>query len=182
VAGSEEYADYRAQLLSWEECQKRLAAYCEMVRLPTTAAEFVQQLRQQLADLAQRVDEGFPQNSDLSFDKDGKPHLKRTTKQPLPEGLEALQEAIRERMPERHLLDILKYVHYWVNYTAHFGPPSGAEPKLADAVSRYLMTIFAYGCNYVELKCQAKNSYCFQTPISVRYFYPKNGRREPVVQ
>lgn len=147
VVGSEEYADYHAQLLPWEECEKRLAAYCEAVGLPTTAVEFGQQLRQQLTDLARKVDEGFPQNSDLSFDKDSKPHLKRTAKQPLPEGTEDLQAAIRERMPERHLLDILKYVHYWVNFTAYFGPPSGAEPKLADAVSRYLMTIFAYGCN-----------------------------------
>jgi TnpA family transposase len=147
VAGSEEYADYRAQLLPWPECEKRLAAYCEAVGLPTTAVEFVQQLRQQLTDLARKVDQGFPQNSDLGFDKDGKPHLKRMVKQSLPEGLGALQEAIRERMPERHLLDILKRVHYWVSYAAHFGPPSGAEPKLADAVSRYLMTIFAYGCN-----------------------------------
>ena len=147
VAGSEEYADYRAQLLPWAECEKRLAAYYEAVGLPTTAVGFVQQLRQQLADLARRVDNGFPENSDLSFDKDGKPHLKRVAKQPIPEGTEALQETIRERMPERHLLDILKHVHYWVNYTAHFGPPAGTEPKLADAVSRYLMTLFAYGCN-----------------------------------
>lgn len=147
VAGSEEYADYRTQLLPWTECEKRLATYCETVGLPTTAGSFVQQLRQQLTDLARRVDKGFPENSDLSFDKDGKPHLKRVVKQPLPEGTEALQEAIRERMPERHLLDILKHVHYWVNYTAHFGPPAGTEPKLADAVSRYLMTLFAYGCN-----------------------------------
>ncbi len=147
VAGSEEFADYRAQLLPWEACQQRLAAYCEALDMPQTAGEFVQSLRQQLADLAQQVDEGFPENSDLSFDNDGKPHLKRVTKQPLPEGTKALREVIKERMPERHLLDILKHVHYWVNYTAHFGPPSGSEPKLADAVSRYLMTIFGYGCD-----------------------------------
>lgn len=147
VAGSEEFADYRAQLLPWAECQQRLTAYCEALDMPQTAAEFVQSLRQQLTDLAQQVDEGFPENSDLSFDKDGKPHLKRIVKQLLPEGTKALREAIKERMPERHLLDILKHVHYWINYTAHFGPPSGSEPKLADAVSRYLMTIFGYGCD-----------------------------------
>jgi hypothetical protein len=94
---------------------------------------------------------------------------------------------MKSRMTERHLLDVLHNVHYWVGYTRHFGPPSGSDPKLRDRVSsltlsRYLITVFGYGCNYVELKCQAKNSYCFQTPISVRYFYPKNGRREPVVQ
>lgn len=147
VAGSEEFADYRAQLLPWEACQQRLATYCEALDMPQTAGDFVQSLRQQLTNLAQQVDEGFPENSDLSFDKDGKPHLKRIVKQPLPEGTKALREAIKERMPERHLLDILKHVHYWINYTAHFGPPSGSEPKLADAVSRYLMTLFGYGCD-----------------------------------
>jgi hypothetical protein len=76
VADSEEFADYRAQLLPWEICQQRLAAYCEALDMPQTAGDFVQSLRQQLADLAQQVDEGFPENSDLSFDREGKPHLK----------------------------------------------------------------------------------------------------------
>ncbi len=50
-------------------------------------------------------------------------------------------------MPERHLLDILKHVHHWSNYTKHFGPPSGADPKLSNTASRYLFTVFGYGCN-----------------------------------
>jgi hypothetical protein len=47
-------------------------------------------------------------------------------------------------MPERHLLDVLKNVHHEIQYTRHFGPPSGSDPKLPDAVSRYLFTIFGY--------------------------------------
>ena len=47
-------------------------------------------------------------------------------------------------MPERHLLDILKNVQHWVGYTRHFGPPSGADPKLSDAVMRYIFTVFGY--------------------------------------
>ena len=50
-------------------------------------------------------------------------------------------------MPERHLLDILKHAEHWSRYTRHFGPPSGADPKLAQAVQRYLFTVFGYGCN-----------------------------------
>ncbi len=51
------------------------------------------------------------------------------------------------RLPERHLLDILHNVHHWVGYTRHFGPPSGAESKMHNPLSRYLLTIFGYGCN-----------------------------------
>ena len=50
-------------------------------------------------------------------------------------------------MPERHLLDILKNAEHWAGYTRHFGPPSGADPKLANAIQRYLFTVFGYGCN-----------------------------------
>jgi hypothetical protein len=74
------------------------------------------------------------------------PHLKRLKAQPTPEALDTIEALLKERMPERHLLDILRDVHYWGGYTRHFGPPSGADPKLADAVLRYLFTIFGYAC------------------------------------
>jgi TnpA family transposase len=65
---------------------------------------------------------------------------------PIPDGLDQFKENVQERMPERHLLDILKNVQHWVNYTRHFTPPSGSDPKMTDAISRYLFTIFGYGC------------------------------------
>ena len=147
VSGSEEFSDYRQQLLSWEECQKRLAAYCEALQLPQNADDFVAHLQQRLAQVAGRVDNSYPENTELTIDGKGKPHLVRLKAHPAPEGLEEFKEAVRQQMPEHHLLDILKNVQYWVNYTRHFTPPSGSDPKLVDAVSRYLFTIFGYGCN-----------------------------------
>ena len=64
--------------------------------------------------------------------------------QPTPEALHTIEAVLKERMPERHLLDILKNVHHWVHYTRHFGPPSGADPKLTEPVLRYIFTIFGY--------------------------------------
>ncbi|MCV5005193.1 transposase, partial [Escherichia coli] len=32
-------------------------------------------------------------------------------------------------------------------FTRHFGPLSGDEPKLRNARERYLLTVFALGCN-----------------------------------
>ncbi len=147
VEGSETYADFRTQLLSWPECQSRLAPYCQAVELPASAGEFVADLRRRFIDLAQRVDAGQSAESDLSFDAEGKPHLRQLPQLTTPEEAEAIEKELKARMPERHLLDILSNTHHWVPYTRHFGPPSGADPKLSAPVPRYLITVFGYGCD-----------------------------------
>lgn len=81
------------------------------------------------------------------IDANGTPHLTRQAAQHLPEGLYAFEEAVHARMPERHLLDILKHVQHWSSFTRHFGPLSGSDTKLADATQRYLFTVFGFGCN-----------------------------------
>jgi TnpA family transposase len=150
VVGSQSYADYRTQLLPWETCRLGLAEYCEQLDLPQTGAELTARLRAALTRAARDVDAGFPDNSQLSIDPDGVPHLKRQKATALPERLASFEAMVRERMPERHLLDILKHAHHWAGYTRHFGPPSGSDPKLAEATKRYLFTVFGYGCNLGE--------------------------------
>lgn len=146
IEGSEAFADYRKQLLPWGTCEPLIDEYCEALNLPKTAAGLVQQLRQRLTDVASKVDVSFPENSDFSVDTDGQPHLKRTPKQVTPDQLDEFRDLLAATMPERHLLDILKFVHHWVHYTHHFGPPSGSQPKMHDAAAKYLLTIFGYGC------------------------------------
>ncbi len=41
VVGSEEYADFREQLLSWSECESQIEEYCFKLGIPKTAEEFV---------------------------------------------------------------------------------------------------------------------------------------------
>ena len=101
-------------------------------------------LRERLREVAQRVDATYPANTALTIDEEGTPHLKRLPAQPVPEDLPTLEALLKARLPERHLLDILKNVQYWVGYTRHFGPPSGADPKLTDPVLRYIFTVFGY--------------------------------------
>lgn len=147
VEGSEEYADYRRQLLSGEECQKRLPEYCAAAGLPADGQGLVASLKQQLTDLAAEVDAGFPDNAELTIGTDGKPHLKQLKKLPLPDGFAVFERAVQERMPERHLLDILKNVQHWTGFSRHFGPPSGSDPKLREADRQYVLTVFGYGSN-----------------------------------
>jgi TnpA family transposase len=107
----------------------------------------VAELRRRFIELAQRVDQNQSAEVDLSFDAEGKPHLRQLPRLPTPEDAEAVEKVLKGRMPERHLLDILSNTHHWVPYTRHFGPPSGSDPKLSAPVPRYLITVFGYGCD-----------------------------------
>jgi TnpA family transposase len=147
IVGAETFADYRTQLLPWAECEARLPAYCAALGIPERGQDFAAALKAELTTLAAAVDGDFPANSELSVDPDGTPHLKQLATTERPAGLAEFEQEIRARMPERHLLDILKYAEYWSRYTRHFGPPSGSDPKLSQAVQRYLFTVFGYGCN-----------------------------------
>ncbi len=147
VEGAEAFADYRAQLLPWDECEARLPAYCAALGIPSRGEDFAAALKAELAALAAAVDAGFPGNAELSLDADGTPHLKRLETAEQPPGMAEFEQEAGARMTERHLLDILKHAEHWSRYTRHFGPPSGSDPKLAQAIQRYLLTVFGYGCN-----------------------------------
>ncbi|EPV0132268.1 DUF4158 domain-containing protein, partial [Pseudomonas aeruginosa] len=147
VQGSESFADYRKQLLPWEECLQRLPAYCEKMGLPGTAKEFVASLKAQLEETAQQLDEKFPScRGDVSINETGEPVLRRVTARDIPPSAISLQTALMQRMPARHVLDIMANIEHWIQFTRHFGPMSGNEPKLKEPAERYLMTIFAMGC------------------------------------
>lgn len=145
VPGSEAFADYREQLLLWDECEARLPAYCDALGLPGTATAFVGALLDQLTVAAECADGAFPDNAELSIDAAGRPHLRRMTAEPVPDGTDALKDALQSRMPERHLLDVLKNTASWSGFARHFGPPSGRDPKLAAPERRYLLAVFGYG-------------------------------------
>jgi TnpA family transposase len=127
---------------------ERLPAYCEKVNLPSTASEFVGALRTQLEETAQHLDDKFPScRGDVSIGDDGQPVLRRVMARDIPPSAISLQTAIMQRMPARHVLDIMANIEHWIQFTRHFGPMSGNEPKLKQPAERYLMTIFAMGCN-----------------------------------
>ena len=45
VVGAEDFADYRAQLLSWSECERRLPAYCAALGISARGEEFASALK-----------------------------------------------------------------------------------------------------------------------------------------
>ncbi len=122
VRGSEQFADYRAQLLSWEECEPLVAEYCQQLGFAQTADGFVEQLRDWLTAVASEVDRMRPANKLLVISENGEPVLKKVPRRLPPPGFAKLEAALRERMPEQHLLDMLCNVDYWAHWSRHLGP------------------------------------------------------------
>ena len=145
MSGSEQFADYRSQLLSWEECEPKLATYCQQLDFPMTAEGFVEHLRTWLTEVAAEVDRSRPENHELIINEKGEPALTRLRAKAPPIGLAQLEYAQADQIPERHLLDVLARIDHVTGFTRHFGPLSGSEPKTPDARERHLLTIFAYG-------------------------------------
>lgn len=148
IEGAGNFADYREQLMPWTECEALLADYCDRVGIPADADSFVDSLKSLLADTAAQVDNDFPQQGDdFTIGSNGEPALKRVTAREIPASAIALQAAIDSRIVPRNLLDILANIEHWTGFTRNFGPLSGDDPKLRNARERYLLTVFAMGCN-----------------------------------
>jgi TnpA family transposase len=148
VAGSQAYANWAGQLLAWEECEGLLGEFCAEAGLPTTAAAFTEGLRSRLTTKAAEVDAGYPTNTGLVIDAvTGVPSLKRHRARDKAPSAVLLEETLKERMPERSLLDILGRTAYWLEWWRRFGPASGSDPKLADPLLRYVLTTFTFGSN-----------------------------------
>ncbi len=145
IPGSNLYADYRNQLISWEEYNRDIVGYGEMIGLPTEDAAFVAHLQARLAEIAQKTDQAFPGNADLRIEK-GEPVLRRPVKVVTPAGLRKFEQLIADRLEPAHLLDVLRDTEHWLNWTQFFGPISGHDTKLDNPIPRYLSTTFCYGC------------------------------------
>jgi Tn3 transposase DDE domain len=142
-----EYADWRASLLTWAECEPLLAGFCEKTGLPATAAVFTERLRRAHLDAAAALDAGYEDNTDLVITENGVPSLKRRRSAGTPAAAENLAAAIARRMPERSLLSIVARTAYWLGWHHHFGPASGSDPKIADPLGRYCLAVFTGGTN-----------------------------------
>lgn len=148
VVGSEDFADYRAQLLSWDECEKLLPEYCKKTGLPQTKDGFVNDLRSKLEQAAKQLDQRYPSaGDDLVINSKGVPVVKRVTKREIPESALQLEAEIAKRMPTRNLIDVLTNIQHWTDFTRHFGPISKNETKLSNPTEKYLMAVFANGTN-----------------------------------
>lgn len=144
IRGSASYTDFSENLLSLEECEKLIPDYCNAIGLAQTGKAARQALCQALTDKAATIDKRYPKIKELVIDENGVPTLKKRPKDKKIASSK-LQEIIEARMPKRKLLDILVSMQNSFGWASVFGPMSGSEPKIADAIEHYILTTFAYG-------------------------------------
>lgn len=143
VPGAKSYSDYRKQLLPWSECQPKLSEFCSQVKIPATRSGFIQELKNKLSNACRKLDNDYPDLSDLDIDKDGYPRLKRTIKNNPKSSI--LLEEVKRRMPDRTLLDMMANAQQYAGWADDFGPLSGSEPKIKSAIEKYIINAFGIG-------------------------------------
>ena len=145
ISGSEEYGDYRDQLVSWEEYSRDVAGYAEQAGMPADAAAFVAALKARLAATAAATDRGFPENEHVEI-VDGEPVVKRLRARDATDNTAFLERLVKARLVPAGVLEALADTEHRLGWTRHFGPVSGFEAKLERPRERYLATVFCYGC------------------------------------
>jgi len=145
IPGSDEYGDYRDQLITWEEYQRDIKGYAERAGVPANAGAFVAALKARLTGTADAIDRAFPENEHVEI-VNGEPVVKRLRAQDAVDGTAFLERLLKARMAPVGVLEALVDTEHWLGWTRHFGPVSGLETKLDRPRERYLATTFCYGC------------------------------------
>jgi hypothetical protein len=146
VEHSGDYDDYRNHLVDWDEYERDVGTYGELVGLPVEARAFVSQLREKLSSLACDVDKRFPENGHVDIDQSGIVIRRMERPKPPPE-LEAVEQMVTNEMDPVSILDVLTETEKWLDLQKLFGPLSGFEAKVDDPRKRFITTLFCYGCN-----------------------------------
>jgi hypothetical protein len=139
------YVAYRKELLDWTSCQPLLNEYCDEIGIQNNAKAFVKNLRNNFIEVANRVDKQFPEILELVIDEKGNPILKKRSPKQRSRQAIWLSQEIKNRMPERNLLDILCNTHHYPDWAHEFGPITEFDSKIADLAERYILTNFTYG-------------------------------------
>ncbi len=136
VRSSEQYGDYREQLIGWDTFESQVADYGAMLMLPTESGAFVAQHRQRLVDTAERVDHAFPNNEHAAFVGEALV-IRRNSKEASSTALLRVDQEISSRLAPKNILDILVEGERWLNLHKLFGPLSGFEGKIDNPSSSF---------------------------------------------
>lgn len=114
VVGSDQYADYRTQLVTDGKYAAGVAMYGTQVGLPVEPVALVQALQTRLARQAETTERAFPQNSWLRIEND-RPILTRLLAAESSNAVRAMGTALADQMPATALLDVLADTEYWLH-------------------------------------------------------------------
>src|SRR4029077_18265871 len=114
--------------------------------LPAQAADFLQQVQQEMRDELAALDRSVPRNTEVEILPKAKGWIKLSplAPQPEPANLLALKMEITKRWPMTSLLDVLKETDLRGGFTRCFRSPPPWE-NLARATLQYRLLLALYG-------------------------------------
>lgn len=144
VKDADAYGDYRQELIPWKDCLALLPEFCELAGIPHTDKDIVSVLKEKLKSKSKKVDKLFPNLKELVIDDKGVPTLKKRKSRKSSKSI-IIREAIKKRMPERNLLDIMCLAQNTTEWANVFSPLSGSSSKLFNQIGATIVTTFGYG-------------------------------------
>lgn len=142
----DEYRDWREEMVTPAEYADDIKEYSDIAGIETDGAKLVAQLKSEMTALALAIDQRWPENEHVKI-VDGRPTVKRLSKQERPPEVKALDKMIGERMPEIGILECFSDVAKWLDLPRLFKPLSGKDTRIEDMHSRFVLTTVCFGCN-----------------------------------
>lgn len=146
IKGSQEYDDYRKDLISWSQYNDTVEDYCEQTEISANAKIFTNSLKKILVDAAQQADTTFSSNNFVAL-QDGKLKLKKPNNPVDIHEKTVIENLLDQNMSTTNILDIFIDTENWLNLSRLFKPLYGFESKIADHKKRFVITLFCYGFN-----------------------------------
>lgn len=140
------YDDPTKQFITWEEFEKEVDGYCDLVKLPKEQEEFIDSRKTRLRKTAKKVDDNY-QNNPYLIIENGLPVLKKLSKKKEHPDFEKTKQMVMDEMPITNIVDVIIDVENWLNLSIHLKPHSGNESKIKDYPSRFVATTLSYGSN-----------------------------------
>ncbi|MEJ2072110.1 MAG: hypothetical protein P8X79_01430 [Reinekea sp.] len=131
VVGGQKYGDPNQQLISWDEYTELASEYQELSDIPVDGHELVKHLKTELADIARKTDDNFP-NIKGALIQDDKLVLRRAYTKYKSDTLDGLRNAIKQHMPKASIIDVLTDTVRWLGLEKIFRPQSGHDSKLTN--------------------------------------------------
>ena len=124
----------------------RRPTYYAALNLPAQAADFIQQVQQEMRDELAALDRSVPRNTEVEILPKAKGWIKLSplAAQPEPTNLLALKMEITKRWAMTSLLDVLKETDLRVDFTRFFRSPTPWE-NLDRATLQYRLLLALYG-------------------------------------
>jgi TnpA family transposase len=124
--------------------------YYDALGLPQAATEFVQQLKKEMSESLQKLNDSLPTNLSVKILPKGGGWIQVTplNQQKEPSNLRYLKNQIKQRWWMTSLLDIIKEVDFRVGFTGGFESLTGQQRIAQDELQkRLLLCLFGLGTN-----------------------------------